>query len=139
MRRPCEQAEVPFQLNLGPGVPPVNVDSSRLKEVLLELLKNAAEAVQSAGAGEVALDILAPGQLPESSADRVDIFVRNSGSTIPTDKFEEIFRPFSSAKDTEHFGIGLTTVLSLCSQMGIRVGLKSEANTTTFWLSVPIA
>lgn len=139
LRKPCEMAGVPFQLNLASGVPPVLVDSSRFKEVLLELLKNAAEAVKAAGAGEVALDILAPGLVPESLPGHVDVFVRNSGSFITREKLAEIFKPFSSTKETSHFGIGLTTVQALCSQMKIRIGAKSDEGTTTFWLSVPIA
>ena len=139
LRKPCESAEVPFQLNLSPGVPPVMVDSSRFKEVLLELLKNAAEAVTARGAGEVALDIVPPGQVDESHSGNVDVFVRNTGSSISVDKMGEIFRPFSSTKDTNHFGIGLTTVHALSSLMGIHVGVKSEGETTTFWLSVPTA
>ncbi|MEZ5330298.1 MAG: HAMP domain-containing sensor histidine kinase, partial [Verrucomicrobiales bacterium] len=139
LRKPCESAGVPFHLNLAPGVPPVMVDSSRFREILVELLKNAAEAVAGAGAGEVALDILPSGQVPESSPGHVDVFVRNSGSTIAPGKFAEAFKPFTSTKDTSHFGIGLTTVRALSSQMNIRVGAKSEDNTTTFWLSVPVA
>lgn len=139
LRKPCEEAEVAFQLNLAPGVPSVMVDSSRFKEILIELLKNGAEAVAASGAGEVALDILPPGQVPESIPGHVDVFVRNSGSSIAPDKFVEAFKPFHSTKETSHFGIGLTTVRALCSQMNIRVGAKSEENTTTFWLSVPVA
>jgi signal transduction histidine kinase len=139
LRKPCESAGIAFQLNLAPGVPPVLVDSSRFREILIELLKNAAEAAKTGGGGEVALDILPPEQVPESIPGHVDVFVRNSGSTIAADKFAEIFKPFTSSKDTSHFGIGLTTVRALGSQMNIRVGAKSEDGTTTFWLSVPIA
>ncbi|MGK0190345.1 MAG: signal transduction histidine kinase [Verrucomicrobiales bacterium] len=139
LRKPCEGAEIAFQLNLAAGVPAVMVDSSRFKEILLELLKNAAEAVTASGDGEVALDILPPGQVSESIPGHVDVFVRNSGSSIAADKFDEAFKPFSSTKATTHFGIGLTTVRALCSQMNITVGAKSDDNTTTFWLSVPVA
>jgi signal transduction histidine kinase len=140
LRQPCEAGGVSFQLNVGSGVPPVLVDSTRFKDVLLELLRNAAEAAQGAlTGGGVALDILPSGQVAESEPGWVDVFVRNSGSTIPQEKLAEIFKPFESTKETEHLGIGLTTVRALCSQMGIRVGVKSANNTTTFWLSLPKA
>ena len=140
LRKPCEAAGIPFQLNLEADVPPILVDSSRFKEILIELLRNAADAVAAAPTGgEVALDFLSSGQVPESTPGRVDVFVRNTGSTIAPDRLHEIFKPFESTKESEHFGIGLTTVHALCSQMNIRVGVKSEDSMTTFWLSVPAA
>jgi len=140
LREPFLRADIPFQLNVGSRVPAILGDPTRLKEILQALLVNAAEAVQrSAAGGEVALDVLGPRQVPEGEPGRVDIFVRNTGSTIPEEKLQEIFRPFTSTKDSTHFGIGLTVAAVLAGQMNARLGVKSAENTTTFWLSVPVA
>ncbi len=87
---------------------------------------------------ENALDILNPGQASPAENRTLDIFVRNTGSQIDMNKVEEIFQPFHSSKDSSHFGVGLTTSAVLSKQMGMRLGVNSENNTTTFWLSVPI-
>jgi signal transduction histidine kinase len=131
---------IPCQVNVHPQTPAVVVDNGRFKEILQELVNNAAEAAEAAqkagqqGAG--AIDVLPPGNVPGSRPDCVDIFIRNTG-TPPAERLKEIFKPFVSTKDSKHFGIGLTIVQMICAQMGIRMGLKAENNTTTVWLSVP--
>lgn len=140
LRAPFTRLNVPLQINLAPELPPVLVDNGRLKEILCEITLNAAEAVQLSGkAGSVGLDILPPGQVPGSRPGCVDIFIRNTGATMPPEKLRDFFRPFHSTKDSKHYGIGLTISQMLCAQMGIRMGVKSENETTTIWLSAPIA
>jgi signal transduction histidine kinase len=138
LREPCQRLEVPFELRADPALPPVEIDSSRFKEVIVELLKNAAEAIKENGAGEVSLEIYGPGRSPEGSFDRIDLFVHNTGR-IREDKITEIFKPFVSTKDGSHFGLGLTVASMLAHQMNMTLGAKCEGNRTTFWLSIPVA
>jgi signal transduction histidine kinase len=139
LREPFEKGSVPFELRADRDLPTAEIDPGRFREVLMELLKNAAEAVRdSLGKGEASMEIYAPGRSPEGTFDKIDIFVHNTG-TIRQDKQFEIFRPFVSTKDGSHYGIGLTLASMLAHQMGMTLGAKSENNRTTFWLSVPIA
>jgi signal transduction histidine kinase len=137
-REPSESLGVPFRMNVPAEMPTASADPGRLKEILLELLKNASEAAKESG-GEVALDFLNPGQASPVEMKRIDIFVRNTGSQIPAEKMGKIFEPFFSTKDSSHFGVGLTSAGVLAAQMGMRLGIHSENNTTTAWLSVPLA
>ncbi len=131
---------IPFQINIDPSAPPVLVDNGRMKELLCELANNAAEAVAMSGqAGAAAIDIIAPGKVPGGLVDHVDIFIRNTGPAIIPEKITAVFKPFSSTKDAKHFGIGTNIAHMLCLQMGIRIGLKSNDEATTIWLSVPVA
>lgn len=140
LRAPFVKFKVPFQITISPEIPPVRIDSSRFKEILGDLLLNAAEAVANSGqAGAAALDILPPGSFPESRPGHVDIFIRNTGAPIAPDKLKDVFKPFASTKDSKHFGIGLTVASVLSSQMGITLGVRSNAEATTIWLSVPVA
>lgn len=140
LRAPCQRLGVQFQVNVSPDVPPVIADNGRLKDVLNEVILNAAEAAVASGKpGVVALDILAPGQVPESRPGCVDVFVRNTGALITPEKLRECFKPFMSTKDSKHYGIGLTIAAVLLSQMGSTLGVKSQGETTTFWMSIPMA
>ena len=140
LRAPCQRLGVPLQITVAPGVPPVKADNGKLKDVLNELIVNAAEAVAGAGGkGGVALDVLPPGQVPESRPGCVDIFVRNTGSAIAPEKLRDVFKAFKSTKDSKHYGIGLNMAAMLISQMGGTLGLKVEQNPTTFWISLPVA
>ncbi|MFN7564781.1 MAG: sensor histidine kinase [Prosthecobacter sp.] len=135
---PFQKAGVQLEADVQQGLPPILVDSSKFKELLLELLKNAAEAAQKGG-GRCALKICGPGVITPAEQRRVDILVSNTGSQIPPEKMQEVFRPFHGSKNSNHLGLGLTIAAMLSHQMSIQLGVASENNTTTFWLSCPTA
>ncbi len=137
LREPFQKLGVPFEIRADSNLPMIDVDSARLKEILVEMLKNAAEAAKEAG-GDASMEIYGPGRSPEGTFDRVDIFIHNSGVIRP-DKFGEIYKPFVSTKDGSHFGLGLTLAAMLAHQMNMTLGAKCEGNRTTFWLSIPVA
>jgi C4-dicarboxylate-specific signal transduction histidine kinase len=138
LRAPCQKLGATFQLNVNPAVPAVSADNGRLKDVLNELILNGAEAVATSGKpGVVGLDVLPPGQIPGGRPGHVDIFVRNTGTPIAPEKIREIFKPFMSTRDSKHYGIGLTIAAVLLSQMGGTIGVKSDTDATTFWISLP--
>jgi signal transduction histidine kinase len=137
LRGPVAKLGVPFSLHLAANVPPVSADPGRLKEVLVEILRNAAEAAAESG-GEASLDVVAPGEATPGS-DRVDIFIRNTGPTIPPESLAKVFEPFVTTKESSHYGIGLTAAAVLSGMMDIPLGIRSKAGTTTVWLQVPVA
>jgi signal transduction histidine kinase len=139
LREPSTKYGVPFELRADEGLPAIDVDSGRFKEILVELIRNAAEHVKYSGQpGETSLEIYAPGRSPEGTQGRVDFFVHNTG-VIRDDRMKDIYKPFVSTKDGSHFGIGLTLASMLASQMNMTLGAKCENGRTTLWLSVPVA
>jgi len=138
INEPFIKAGVPFAIEVQPGLPAILVDPTKFKDVLMELLKNAAEAAQK-GNGQALLRAYGPGYITPAEQQRVDILVSNTGSEIPADKLQENFRPFTGSKNSNHLGLGLTIAAMLCHQMGIQIGVGSEKNTTTLWLSCPLA
>jgi signal transduction histidine kinase len=138
LREPFTKLNVPFTLEVQPDLPPVLVDSSRLKEILTELLRNAAEACAGTG-GVAVMKVCGPGTFTPPEERRVDILISNTASQIPADKLDEIFKPFRPGKDSAHLGLGLTIATMLSAQMKIQLGVASENMTTTFWLSCPVA
>lgn len=138
LREPFAKAGVPFDMEIAPGLPSVEVDPSKLKDLLLEILKNAAEAAQKGG-GRALLQVSGPGIVTPVQEGRVDILVTNTGSTIPPEKMQEIFKPFVSSRSSHHLGLGLTIAAMLAQQMNVRLGVNSQEGVVTFWLSVPMA
>ena len=136
-KKPCETAGVPCKINVAAGLPKVQADLSRLKEALIELITNAAEAAADKS-GEVSVDVFAPGQVNPGSP-MVDIFVRNTGDTLSPEKIVEAFVPFTTTRDSDHYGIGLTSAGVLCGMMGMKLGMKSADGITTAWIQVPTA
>ncbi len=135
---PFSKNKLQLEAEVQPGLPPVLVDPTKFKDILIELLKNAAEAAGSTG-GRAMLKIAGPGVITPTEQRRVDILISNTGSQIPQDKLAQMFRPFTGSKNSNHLGLGLTIATMLCHQMGLQIGLASENNTTTAWLSCPMA
>jgi len=138
LREPFAKTGVPFELHVSPNLPQVNVDPSKLKDLLLEVLRNAAEGAQKNG-GRAMMQITGPGQIASENDRRVDILISNTGSDVPPDKAMDIFRPFHGTKNSHHLGLGLAIATMLCHQMNLRFGVNSQNNTTTFWVNVPVA
>lgn len=136
LRDPFNKAGVPFEIHISPNLPQVNVDPSKLKELLLEVLRNAAEGAQKNG-GRAMMQITGPAA--GSSERRVDILVSNTGSEISPEKALDIFRPFNGTKNGHHLGLGLAIAAMLCHQMNLHFGVNSQNQTTTFWVNVPVA
>lgn len=138
IREPFVKASVPFEMDVPDNLPAVSVDPTKFKELLLEVLKNAAEAAQKGG-GRALIQMTGPGVISPAAEKRVDILVSNTGSQIAPDKLADVFRPFQGSKNASHLGLGLTIAAMLAHQTGIRLGVNSQDNTTTFWVSVPVA
>lgn len=135
---PFSKNNMQLEAEVQPGLPPILVDPTKFKDILIELLKNAAEAAGGVG-GRAMLKIAGPGVITPADQRRVDILVSNTGSQIPQDKLSQMFRPFNGSKNSNHLGLGLTIAAMLSHQMGLQLGLASENNTTTAWLSCPMA
>ncbi|HSI35310.1 MAG: sensor histidine kinase [Phycisphaerae bacterium] len=90
----------------GPAELPVQVDPLLLEQALLNLVLNAAEAMEERGRGTVRL-VYGAGE--EVEARQCRITVRDTGPGIPADVLDRIFNPFFTTKDTGT-GLGLAIV-----------------------------
>jgi signal transduction histidine kinase len=133
----CKATGANFTMSLSAKAQPVTVDSSRFKELVLELVKNGAEPAGKGGRVEVIL--LAPGEMKGSVDGKVDLVIRNSGPTISEERLPQVFKPFMTTKGHDHFGLGLTIAAVLAGQMKMRLGLASGDGLTTAWISAPAA
>ena len=138
LREPFNKLGVQLDIEVQPGLPAALIDPTKFKDVLMELLRNAAEAAQK-GNGRALLRVCGPGVITPASERRVDILVSNTGSQIAPEKLGDVFRPFSGSKNSNHLGLGLTIAAMLCHMMNLQLGVHSENFTTTFWLSCPAA
>jgi len=140
MREICEERGALMTLTVGRDLPPVEADTARLKELILELVRNAAEAAGTNSAGQVQVEVLGPNEWKEEEQPGyVHLIVRNNGAHVPEEKLPEVFRPFFTTKGSGHFGIGLTSAGVVAGQMKMRLGIASAPGETTVWLAMPPA
>jgi two-component system sensor histidine kinase HydH len=99
----------------------VNADPGQLRQVFLNLLLNAVQAMHASG--ELALDLR-----QESGCTRV--VVRDSGPGIPADKLRQVFEPFFSTKPGGT-GLGLPIAQRIVSEHGGQLLLESMSGKGT--------
>lgn len=133
---PFNNGNVPFEIELETPLPPIRVDPTRFREVLIEVLTNAADAAREHGGG--VLLTICELQADEPANRCVELRVRNDGPALPGGPLERAFDPFQSGKPG-HVGLGLTIAAMLCLQMGLEIGLTTEAGATVVRLRCPIA
>ena len=91
----------------GPRPLEVVVDPLLIGQALLNLLLNAAEAVEAGAAGKVTVRFSRPS--PDSDARQFRLVVADNGPGIPPGVLDRIFNPFFTTKDTGT-GLGLSIV-----------------------------
>ena len=127
-----------------PSLPPVWGNRDLLVQILLNLVKNAAEAV-APGEGEIHLAtsyhhgvrIAVPG-----SSERVhlplQVTVRDNGPGVPEEIRATLFEPFVTTKRGGQ-GLGLALVAKLVADQGGLIECDSRPGRTVFRLSLPVA
>jgi signal transduction histidine kinase/CheY-like chemotaxis protein len=116
-----------FVLDRPPGLPPlIEVDSKRLRQVLLNLLSN---AVKFTKAGQVQLSARVLGGLQPGEPVRLRFEVQDSGVGIAAGDTDRIFEPFEQAGDARSreggTGLGLAISRQLVRLMGGELGVHS--------------
>jgi signal transduction histidine kinase len=106
------QRRVTVEKSYAQGLPPANVDGDRLRQVFLNLLRNAFEAVDEGGRISVSL---AAGGGTEGRTYIVRI--SDNGPGIPEKDRDNIFEPFFTTKSSG-FGLGLANARKIVEQHG---------------------
>ena len=104
-----------------------HVDAAKLHQVVLNLVRNAIEAV-SAG-GHVTLELTA-------DATRIQLRVQDDGTGIPDEVKARIYEPFFSTKESGT-GLGMSIVHSLVSLHDGTIDLDSGPSGTRFDVTLP--
>jgi signal transduction histidine kinase len=116
------QIECSFPSN----IPPVTVDIDKMKQVIFNLTKNAAEAM--AGGGRISIKAAA-------SENSIVLEISDTGTGIPAGI--DIFEPFYTTKP-EGTGIGLSIVQQIILAHGGSISYTSEHEKgTTFFVALP--
>jgi two-component system nitrogen regulation sensor histidine kinase GlnL len=139
-------AHVRFHEVYDPSLPPVWGNRDQLVQVVLNLVKNAAEAVANTGNTHPEITLGTGFQhgmrvsVPGSST-RLDLplflSVRDNGPGIPEDIRPHLFEPFVTSKATGS-GLGLALVAKIVSDHGGLIEVDSRPGRTEFRLHLPV-
>jgi PAS domain S-box-containing protein len=129
---------VRIEKELLPTLPLIRASADQLKQVLLNLFLNAAEAMPTGGRLVVATQT-GGGELDAHSPDVVRVDVRDSGSGISDEAIARIFEPFFSTKMEKGTGLGLWVSHGIVQAHGGTLKVRSRPGQgTTFTITLPI-
>jgi hypothetical protein len=124
----CRRKKVAFAVDSGEAAGRVFLDPDTLKQILLNMLQNALQAVKPGG--QIALDIR-----PEP--DRVRLVVRDDGEGMDETTRERIFHPFFTTKPGGT-GLGLAIVARQIREMDGTIEVESAPGKgAAFTLTLP--
>jgi len=111
----------------------INADVSKLNQVIINLIINAADAMN--GTGRISLNTYR-----DKPHKKVFLEVEDTGEGIPRENLSKIFDPFFTTKEVgKSTGLGLSIVYGIIEEHGGRIAVKKTgAKGTTFILEFPM-
>ncbi|HSD42211.1 MAG TPA: PAS domain S-box protein [Burkholderiales bacterium] len=131
----ARQSGVELVPALDSGLPEVCADSIQIQQVLLNLVRNAVEAIVAGGARERTVRI----ETARGEPGCVELRVSDTGPGLAPESLEKVFEPFYTTK-ADGIGIGLALSRSIADAHGGRLwATGAPGRGATFHLSLPIA
>ena len=117
-------------MQLSEALPSIQADDLQINQVIMNLVLNAAQAMNSRGTLTFRT---------RASADGVEFDLEDTGCGIPEENLSRIFEPFFTTKEEgEGTGLGLSVAYGIVSQHGGRIDVRSRVGVgTTFTVRLP--
>jgi two-component system NtrC family sensor kinase len=122
-------------LDLQENLPLVECDSSQIQQVILNLVLNGAQAMQTRGGGKLTIRTRL---LPKE--DSMELCVEDTGEGIAPENLSKIFDPFFTTKaEGKGVGLGLAVLYGIVKSHEGEVEVVSQRNEgTTFTVTLPL-
>ena len=123
---------ITLEMDLDPGLSRIFGIEDQIKQVILNLLNNAEEAISGTDG-----KIVVATRALESS---LKIIVKDNGHGIPEDQRQKLFEPFfTTKKDSGGMGLGLAVSYGIIKAHGGRIDVESgiEGKGTSFIITLP--
>jgi len=120
-----ESLHVPVQLELDPKCPVVRGDAQQLRQVIHNLLQNAQDASETAGAGITGARSIVVRTVWQEGKSRVRLSVLDQGSGFADAILKRAFEPYVTTK-VKGTGLGLAVVKKIADEHGSRVDIANR-------------
>jgi two-component system, LuxR family, sensor kinase FixL len=122
------------ETRLAPNLPPVDANPVHLQQVLLNLVMNSVEAMQSTPIAKRRIVISTKCE----DALSLLVSVRDYGSGLPKEDLDKVFMDFYSTKPNG-MGMGLTIVRSIIEAHGGKLNAENSDEGARFFFRLPVA
>lgn len=127
-----DRSHIELQLRVGRDLPVVKVDALQIEQVIVNLVRNASEALTDAGRydGKVVIEADCDG------ATSVIIRVRDNGPGFDPVLGERVVTPFTTTK-SDGLGLGLSLARSIIEAHGGRLSIESSSSGAVVSFTLP--
>ena len=130
------QPNVAFSFELDSAMPAILSRADQLKQVVVNLLKNATEVLGEQVGAQIC--IATSSQVNLGGQHYVEILIQDNGPGIPAEIYQNLFSANNSGKGAGHSGIGLSVANHLISDLGGLMSCKTSNVGTVFQVLLPI-
>ncbi|HEY5119482.1 MAG TPA: HAMP domain-containing sensor histidine kinase [Anaerolineales bacterium] len=133
MQTQAEKAGVTLKGEPDAGLPAVDMDTARIREVLENLVSNALRHTPSGGSVRIGC-----GRLPDNET-RLEFRVEDTGGGIPAENLPFIFDRYFKSRDSGGTGLGLAIAKRLVQAHGGEIRAESNLGKGTsirFWIPI---
>jgi|GEM_PF-4783011 len=133
------QGKVLVHLQLDDSLPTINASADQLKQVFLNLILNAKEAMLQGGGLLIQTRLAHEGDTEFLAGRHVIVRIRDDGAGIPAEVLPRVFEPFFSTKMERHgTGLGLWVCKDIIQHHGGQIIVRSMVGKgTTFLIALP--
>ncbi|MFT5209176.1 MAG: signal transduction histidine kinase [Flavobacterium sp.] len=130
-----------FNIHLDSAMPLILITPDSLKQVIVNLLKNAIEAIGDKPEGQIT--ITSHGSINFGVDQFIEILIADNGPGIALTIKDKLFLSNNSSKGSGHSGLGLSIVKQLLSEMGGLISCRSQVKGkgsagTAFQILIPL-
>jgi PAS domain S-box-containing protein len=131
MEKQMRESNIQVETSFDPDIPEIMASTNQMRQVMLNLIKNAKEAMPKGGTLFVKMS---------KEDDRVLIHIQDTGIGIPEEIRDKIFEAFFTTKQkVKGVGLGLSVCYGIIKDHGGEIKVESEEGKgTTFIISLPI-
>ena len=142
VERPASLQQIEISTELDPDLPQVWGDADLIKQVIMNLLVNAQQAIEGKGRIVVASRAArasTPAKAGEQRSSMVEVTVSDTGCGIPAANLQRIFDPFFTSKEVgKGTGLGLSVSYGIVKAHGGKISVESVVGEgTTFHIFLP--
>lgn len=131
--------KVDVQVDLENPLPLIMADKNGLKQVFINIIKNATEAMHAGGNLRIQTRYLPSLNTQAENDGYVRIYFIDDGPGIPEHIKERLFEPFITTKNGNHSGIGLSVVQNIVKSLKGKIICESKENEgTVFKIEFPV-
>lgn len=141
----AQEKDIELKVHTARQIPKANADSTRIEQVMGNLIDNAIRHTPAKGSITVSIDMVASDHAHQIDQPHLIISVADTGEGIPAEHLPGIFERFYRVEDSRSrsaggAGLGLAIVKQMVEAHGGKVWVESEPGRgSIFYMALPVA